>query len=177
MENYFPEVWSPGRKETLVAGLGNLMMSDEGIGPRVVERLMANAGRFPQVDFVEPGSSLIGVVHALAGRRKAILIDCVIMGEPPGTMRRFSPDEVVSVKEMKNLSLHEGDLLSALELSRGLGEYPGEVAIFGIQPESMAPGDRLSKALQERLESYAEMVLRELGEKTAHNLRLPRQKR
>jgi len=164
-------VWSPGRKETLVAGLGNLMMSDEGIGPRVVERLMASAGRFPQVDFVEPGSSLMGVVHALAGRRKVILIDCVLMGEPPGTIRRFSPDEVVSVKDMKHLSLHEGDLLSTLELSRGLGEYPGEVVIFGIQPESMEPGDRVSKALQERLESYAEMVLGELGERKAHNLK------
>ena len=150
-------------KEIVVGGLGNPLMTDEGIGICVVGKSMAGAERFPHVDFVELGSSLMGVVHAIAGRRKAVLVDCACMDEPAGTIRRFSPDEVVSTKAVTHFSLHEGDLLSALELSRKLGEYPGEVVIFGIQPESMARGDSLSPTLRERLEDYVEIILRELN--------------
>ena len=49
------------------------------------------------------------------------------------------------------------------DMSRKLGEYPGEVVIFGIQPESMALGDGLSSTLQERLGDYVEMILQELN--------------
>ena len=160
---YLPELRMQERKEIIIGGLGNLLMTDEGIGIYVVRELMTRAERFPHVDFVELGSSWIGVVHAVARRRKAVLVDCVCMGEPAGTIRRFSPDEVVSIKAMTRFSLHEGDILSALELSQKLGEYPREVVIFGIQPESMALGDSLSSTLQERLKKYVEMILRELS--------------
>ncbi|MFC1979615.1 hydrogenase maturation protease [Chloroflexota bacterium] len=163
MGGYSPEDSMRKRKEIVIGGLGNLLMTDEGIGICVVRESMVRAKHFPEVDFVELGSSVIGVVHAIAGRRKAILIDCVWMGEPAGTIRRFSPDEVVSTKAMAHFSLHEGDVLGALELSRKLGEYPEEVAIFGIQPESIVLGDSLSSTLRERLDNYVEMILRELN--------------
>jgi len=163
MEDYSPEVNTGERKEIVFGGLGNLLMTDEGIGVCLVRELMAMAKRFPEVDFVELGSSVIDVVHVIAERRKAVLIDCVWMGEPAGTIRRFSPDEVVSTKAMTHFSLHEGDMLGALELSRKLGEYPEKVVIFGIQPESIVLGDSLSSTLRERLDSYVEIILRELN--------------
>jgi len=150
------------RKDIVVVGLGNLLMSDEGAGVYVVRELMTRSECPSHVDLVELGSSLMGAVHAIAGRRKAVLVDCAHMGEPAGTMRRFSPDEVVSTKTQTCFSLHEGDLLGALELSRKLGEYPMEVVIFGIQPEKIWLGDGLSPALRERLGDYVEMILRDL---------------
>ena len=153
----------PQSRGIIVGGLGNSLMTDEGVGLCVVRELEARSESFSNVDFVELGSSLMNVIHAIAGRRKAVLVDCALMDEPAGTIRRFSPDEVVSIKTMTHFSLHEGDLLSALELSRKLREYPGEVVIFGIQPESMALGDGLSSTLQERLGDYVEMILQELN--------------
>lgn len=80
------------------------------------------------------------------------------MGEAPGTIRWFRPDTVVSRKGVRHLSLHEGDLLGGLELSRKLGEYPEQVLINGIQPQSVQPGQSLSSALRERMGSYLEAI-------------------
>ena len=150
------------RKDIVVVGLGNLLMTDEGAGLHVIYELMAMSERFDHVEFIELGSSAMSVVHAIAGRQKAILIDCAYMDQPAGTIRRFTPDDVISKKEAADFSLHEGDLLGELKLSRQLGEYPSEIIIFGIQPKSMLPGEDLSPELQEQWESYIEMIGKEL---------------
>ena len=150
------------RKDVVVVGLGNLLMTDEGAGLHVIYGLMAISERFGHVEFIELGSSALSVVHAIAGRQKAILIDCAWMDQPVGTIRRFTPDDVISNKATVDFSLHEGDLLGELALSRHLGEYPNEVIIFGIQPKSMLPGEDLSPELRERLESYIKIISAEL---------------
>jgi len=150
-------------KGIVIVGLGNTLMSDEGIGIHVLREVMACPKCPENIEFVDLGSSAINVVHAIAGRQKAVLIDCAFMDEPAGTIRRFTPDEAISTKIMAHLSLHEGDLLGALELSRRLGEYPQNVVIFGIQPESISPGEHLSSPLQEHLATYATAVLQELN--------------
>jgi len=149
-------------KETVVVGLGNLLMRDEGIGLYIVRELSARVGCNSDIGFVELGCSFISVLHTIARRRKAVIIDCAYMSELPGTMRRFSPDDVASRKAMLPLSLHQANLLDALELSRKLGEHPEEVIIFGIQPESVALGEGLSLLLRERLQNYVETVGEEL---------------
>ena len=150
------------RKDVVVVGLGNLLMTDEGAGLHVIYGLMAMSEHIGHVDFIELGSSALSLVHAIAGRQKAILIDCACMDQPAGTICRFTPEDVISNKATADFSLHEGDLLGELELSRQLGEYPNEVIIFGIQPKSMLPGEDLSPELRERLESYIEIIAKEL---------------
>jgi hydrogenase maturation protease len=156
------------RKGIVVVGLGNTLMTDEGIGIHILRQLMSCSERLTHVDLVEAGSSTMAVVHAIAGRQKAILIDCARMGEAPGTIRRFTPDDVVSTKTLPGLSLHEGDLLSALELSHKLGEHPQQVVIFGIQPETIGPGEGLSPTLRQRLQEYVGAVGPELDVTLAH---------
>jgi hydrogenase maturation protease len=148
--------------DTIVIGLGNPLMTDEGVGVRVVECLAAQAERFPGVKFLDAGSSGMVALHAMAGHRKAIFVDCALMGEPPGTIRRFTPDQAASLKKQPGLSLHEGDLFSILKLSKRLGECPAEVVIFGIQPDRLEPGQDLSDTLIANLDEYVERVGREL---------------
>ena len=149
--------------DTVVGGLGNTLMSDEGVGVLIVRRLaQLPAGRFPGVEFVELGTSAMQAVHAMAGRRKAVFVDCAFMDREPGALVRFGPDEVRTRKELPRLSLHEGDLLQGIELSRRLGECPEEVVIFGVEPASIEFGECLSPALQARLDSYVEAVAAEV---------------
>lgn len=151
----------------VVISLGNPLMSDEGVGPRVLEALSARANDFPGVDFVDAGTSLLGAVHSMAGRRKAALVDCAVMGAEPGALRRFTPAEVASRKAGPGFSLHEGDLLSAIDLSRRLGECPPEIVLFGIQPASMEMGERLSPVLEAKLGEYVAAVCSELAKPAA----------
>jgi hydrogenase maturation protease len=150
------------RARTVVAGIGNLMMTDDGVGIRILRRVQEGWPHRADVDFLEVGASSLGACHAIANRACAILLDCCLMGAVPGTIRRFSPSRAVSRKQPPGLSLHEGDVMQAMALSRRLGEYPREVIVFGVEPVSMAPGDGLSPPLQECLESYAELVLHTL---------------
>ncbi len=149
---------------TVVIGLGNPLMSDEGIGIRLLAELTECLHReeFAGVLFLDLGTSGAKVLHAIARKRKAIFLDCVFMGERPGAIRRFSMDDVRSLKILSRFSFHEADLLGILELSRKLGEYPEEVVIFGIEPQEIVPGDGLSSVLIARLQEYMAMIEGEL---------------
>ncbi|MCU0915171.1 MAG: HyaD/HybD family hydrogenase maturation endopeptidase [Planctomycetes bacterium] len=147
---------------TVVLGLGNPLMADEGIGVYLVERLLEVADEYPAVDFIDAGTGGLSILHQLEGRHKAILIDCAFMEEPPGALRRFTPDEVRSMKVLAHQSLHEADVLQILALARRLGQAPEEIVIFGIQPERVEPGPGLSPALAERFDEYLAALRREL---------------
>ena len=148
--------------DAVVIGLGSPLMGDEGVGVKLVERLAARADEFPGVDFEDLGTSAMGVVHAVAGRRKAILIDCAFMGEEPGTIKRFTPEEVRSTKGLPGFSLHEGDLLRGLDLSKRLGESPAEIIIFGIEPKNISPAENLSEIIAAKMDEYEKLILAEL---------------
>lgn len=162
-------------KETLIIGLGNPLLQDEGIGAVLMERLQeyfalvsSSNGLLTEGEgiifplLLDLGTSSPKLLHAIAGRRKVILVDCAYMGERPGTIRRFTPEEVKSEKELPRMSLHEGDLLAALELSKALGEYPEEVILFGIEPESTEEGIGLSQTLERRCSEYVLDILKEV---------------
>lgn len=146
----------------VVVGIGNLLLTDEGVGVRVIQALQVRAEEFPEVEFLDLGAAGMTLLHALAGRQKAVIADCALMDETPGTIRRFTPREVRSVKRLTGFSLHEGDLLQVLELACTLGQAPGEVVVFGIQPADVLPGWGLSPTLQAKLEEYVERVVEEV---------------
>jgi len=152
-----------GTNDAVVIGIGNLLLSDEGIGIHVVRALMRRGREFPGVDLLDLGASGMELFHKIAGRRKAILIDCALMDEAPGTIRRFTPDEVRSRKEVSALSFHEGDLLDVLDLSKRVGECPEEVVIFGIQPQDFSPSETPSPLLQGRMGEYTARIEDELA--------------
>jgi len=149
-------------KPVVVLGLGNPLMADEGIGVYLVERLRESADTYPSVDFVDAGTGGLSVLYHLEGRRKAVLIDCAFMDEPPGTLRRFTPEEVRSTKVLAHQSLHEADVMQILALARQLGQAPDQIVIFGIQPERVEPALDLSRTLVDRIDEYVCTILREL---------------
>ena len=149
-------------KPVVVLGLGNPLMADEGIGVYLVERLMESASQYPAADFVDAGTGGVSILYHIEGRTKAIVIDCAFMDEPPGAIRRFTPDQVQSTKVLAHQSLHEADLMRIIAMARELGQSPDQIVIFGIQPEQVEPGLGLSRTLRERIDEYTSMILHEL---------------
>jgi len=150
------------KNPVVVLGLGNPLMTDEGIGIHLIERLTGHAAQYPGVDFVDAGTAGMAVLHLIEGRRKAIFIDCAFMDEEPGEIRRFTPEDVRTTKVLAHQSLHEADLLHILNLAKQLDQAPEQVVIFGIQPERVAPGDNLSPVLSGRIDAYLSRLLSEL---------------
>jgi hydrogenase maturation protease len=152
------------KKAVVVLGLGNPLMADEGIGVAVVQRLAEAAARYPSVDFLDAGTGGMSLLHLLEGRRKAVVIDCALMDDEPGAIKRFTCDQVRSRKVLAHQSLHEADLMHIIAMARQLGQAPEEIVIFGIQPQTVEPGEGLSPVLRDRIEQYVTRVLQELGE-------------
>jgi hydrogenase maturation protease len=150
------------KKPTVVLGLGNPLMADEGIGVHLIERLARSAEQWPQVDFVDAGTGGMSVLHLIEGRQRALFIDCAFMGQEPGTIRRFAPDEVRSAKVLAHQSLHEADLLRILSLAEELDQCPERVVIFGIEPQVVEPRQGLSAILLEQTEHYLSEIRSEL---------------
>ncbi len=150
------------KKETIVLGLGNPLMGDEGIGIKLIEMLQSASGDFPEADFVDAGTGGMSLLHLIAGRKKAIIIDCAHMGETPGTIKQFTPDQVKTVKQLTHLSLHEVDIIKVIDLARQLGECPEEIVFFGIEPETVTQQMELSDILTSRLSQYIETIKTQL---------------
>jgi hydrogenase maturation protease len=150
-------------KPTLIICLGNPLMRDEGIGIRLASELSVHLADNPDIEVLDLGTGGFSVMHAIAGREKIIFVDCAIMGQEPGTMLRFTPEQVRSKKVLLRYSIHEGDLLNTLELSRRLGECPDDIVIFGIEPKQIADGEGLTGELQNNIQRYIQTILQETG--------------
>ena len=149
-------------KPTLIICLGNPLMRDEGIGVRLEPELSSRLAGHPDVEVCDLGTGGLTIMHAMTGRERVVFVDCALMGEAPGAMRRFTPEEVFSTKIKTRYSLHEGDLLDTLRLSQTLGECPDDIVIFGIEPRQVAPGQELSEELEHKIPHYVETILKEI---------------
>ena len=153
-------------KPTIVVGLGNPLMADEGIGVVLIEELskLAAAGILPSddVEYYDGGCGGMYLLHTIAERKKAILIDCALMGTEPGTIKRFTPDDIKSVKQMAHLSLHEVDILKVIELAKQIGQCPDEIVIFGIEPVNITMQMHLNDAIRAKIPGYIDAIRKEI---------------
>ena len=145
---------------TAIIGIGNPVMADDGIGPRLISEL---EGSHLGVDLIDMGTGGMQLVHVLAGYESVLIIDSADMGLSPGVLRVWAPEEVVSLKETRAYSLHDWDLLRSIEISRNLGEAPDTILIFAVQPHSLAMRDGLSPELERLIPAYVEELRKTVG--------------
>ena len=149
-------------KDIIVLGIGNPLMADEGIGCRIIECFLAQAEKYPSVDFVDAGTGGMSVLHLIANRKKAIVIDCAYMEMEPGAIKKFQSDEVKTIKKLAHLSLHETDIIKVINLAKMLGQYPKQLIIFGIEPHTIEPQPALSNTLNAKINDYLTAITDEL---------------
>ncbi|MDJ0950885.1 MAG: HyaD/HybD family hydrogenase maturation endopeptidase [Alphaproteobacteria bacterium] len=146
---------------TLVLGLGNILLSDEGVGVRVVEALAADYRVPDEVEIVDGGTSGMDLMETVAGCDCLIVTDAVNADALPGTVLRFADDAVRAFFQTR-LSPHQlglSDLLAALTLT---DEAPRRVILIGVVPADLSLGTELSETVAEARDAAAEMVAREL---------------
>jgi len=150
------------RRLILVLGVGNLLLGDEGVGIHAVRELEKRALP-PQVDVVDGGTAGLNLLDLMKGYERVIIVDAVDAGEEPGTILRFTPQEVASDAQALPLSLHQTEILKVLELATYLGRPLPPIIIYGIQPQAMDWSTELSPALQARLSKLVDAILREMA--------------
>lgn len=147
-------------KPILVLGIGNILLRDEGIGVRVIEKMQAIS--LPEdVEVVDGGTSGADLLDVLADRHKVIVVDAVDADCRPGTVLRFGIDQLMQ-KDHPAISMHELGIAETIMMTKQLGCAPQEVIFFGIQPEKIDCGLELSKNLQPVVQQVVDLILIEL---------------
>ena len=145
----------------LVLGIGNILLSDEGVGVRVIE-LMQSARLPDGVELVDGGTGGADLLDVLADRRKVIVVDAVQSDCEPGTVLRFTAEDLVRPNQ-GSMSLHEIGLAESLMMTKQLGCEPEEVIIFGIKPRTVECGLELSKEIATSVPKVIELILSEIN--------------
>ncbi len=146
----------------VVLGVGNVLLSDEGLGVRAVERLQRINCLPPEVEVIDGGTSGMELLEQIEGIDALIMVDAIRAGAPPATPIRLA-GEAVPVFFRTRLSPHQvglSDVLASLEL---LGRSPRHICILGLQPQSLALGMELSRAVEEGMPALLAMVTAELA--------------
>ncbi len=133
------------RPRVLVAGLGNLLLKDDGVGVHAVRALQHGVPRGVQA--VEVGTAVLDALHLLEWADRVLAIDAMQAGGIPGTVYRFGMEDVAD--RAIRASLHEVDLVAALRFLTN-GHRP-EITVLGVEPETIDTGLDLSPSVQAAL--------------------------
>lgn len=145
----------------LVLGIGNLIMSDDGIGVRVVQRLLEKYRFPPEVAVVDGGTLGLDLLPMLEGVEKLLLVDAVETDADAGTIVRISGQEIPVAMKNK-LSAHQAGLQDLLLLAELQGCLPSEMVLLGVRPEAIGIGLELSAQVASRLDPLVALALEEL---------------
>jgi hydrogenase maturation protease len=147
------------KARTVVIGVGNLLMKDEGIGIHAVKALQKM--ELPDsVTLIDGGTSPDVIACTRAGD-KLIIIDAARAGGEPGAIYRFQPEDLEdSAGEI--LSVHDLGVPQNLRLMLLAGSGPSRVVIIGIEPKEIDWGTELSAELESKIPEIIAVVLQEI---------------
>jgi hydrogenase maturation protease len=146
---------------TLVIGVGNRILSDEGVGVHVIERLWA-AYKIPEEVLILDGGTLgLDLLYYLKGVENLLLVDAVELRKEPGALVRMVNDEVPAFLSMK-MSPHQVGIPDMLAVAKLKDLYPRNVILLGVQPESLELGMDLSPTIEARMPVLIDDVIKQL---------------
>ena len=148
-------------EEILILGVGNLLLSDEGVGIHVVRRL-EEMSLPSNVEVIDGGTGGFELVRHLHNKTKVIIIDAVHGDTEPGAILRFAPHDLV-LELRPTFSAHQTGIQGLLRFIQE-SPSPPDVVIFGIVPkETRRMSMSLSKPVQEKLSQLVSAILKEIG--------------
>jgi hydrogenase maturation protease len=135
--------------KTLVIGLGNPLVSDDSVGLRVVAELKTLLADRTDVEITEDYRGGLQLMEDMIGYDRAIVVDAICSGSPPGTIHHLTPD---AIPTQRTASAHDVNLPTALRLGRQAGEHLPKnenIQIIAIEAlEVLEFGDRCTPAVE-----------------------------
>ena len=153
----------PQAGRTLVLGLGNPLMGDDGVGLAALRELTRRYELPEGVDLLEGGTAGLTLLAHLEGYTRILIADCAALGRTPGQAVRIDRSQLGAAFS-QCLSPHElglNDLLGALEL---LGERPEQVTVIGMEPGSLEMNLELSDPVSKGLPAMVAVIAKELAD-------------
>jgi hydrogenase maturation protease len=152
----------PAPAGTLVLGLGNPLMGDDGLGLAVLARLVEEWEFSPAVELVDGGTWGMNLLPLIEDAEKLILLDAIHTGAAPGTIVELEREALPRYLAHK-LSPHQIDLKEVLALAELRGTMPEATVAIGAEPAAVELMYHLSPCLEQRVEDLALAVVNRLA--------------
>jgi len=147
----------------VILGIGNILLSDEGVGVKVIQDLYT-CYKFPQnVELVDGGVGGFSLLPYIESAKKLLVIDAISGGNPPGTIYKFKGKDIPH-QIIEKISMHELSFSDILSLAKLRDKYPEELVIIGIEPYSLELKVGLSEVVEKNYNKLLEEVLAQLKE-------------
>lgn len=146
-------------KRVVILGVGNLLLSDEGVGVHVANKLMEM--ELPEgVEVYEGGTDGFRLMSVVTGADRLIVVDAVKGGGEPGSIYRFDVKDVPSMPDSYKTSVHQIGILEVIHFSEfvGKGKTP-EATIIGVEPKSLEMSMELTPEVAAKVPKVISLVL------------------
>ncbi len=138
----------------LILGIGNCLLSDDGVGVHTAHLLQAEPP--PQTTVLAAETDFLSALPFLERCAKALVIDAMDAGQPPGTLCHCRGDDLAQASQRH--SLHSLGLLEALEFLDT--DRRPEIHVLGVQPHRITPGLDLSPEVARALPEIVDVARR-----------------
>ena len=152
--------------KTLILGLGNPILSDDGVGNRIAQELEGKLSQRQGVTVQETSMSGLSLIDLLAGYDKAIIVDAIQTAEgKPGEIYRLSPDAFNNTRHAS--SPHDVNFATALELGNRLGmALPKQIVVYAIEVADITTfSEKCTPKVTQAIPTCIKMVIKELDGK------------
>ena len=147
------------KKQNLIVGVGNILLTDDGIGIHLMNKLKEEES-LKGNEFLDLGTSAMDIAYYLNNNIiRMVIIDCIKSdSDEPGTIFKMRVDDLVS-RRKENLSLHQLELIDSIKLASVENDFP-DTMVLGIVPKDIDTlSDRLSKEIIDRLPFIYDRIL------------------
>jgi hydrogenase maturation protease len=159
---------------TIIIGLGNPILTDDGVGVRVARQLeeIIDLSAHPDITITEASVGGLRLMETLLGYERVVLIDAYYLIEEqttPGTIHRLSMDDLRQVSPTQHsTSAHDTSLVTALDAAEHMGyEVPQEFIIYAVEVENILDfSETPTPAVAAAIPVVVEKIISELSLKT-----------
>jgi hydrogenase maturation protease len=152
--------------ETLVLGLGNPILTDDGVGVRIAEAVRTALPSNDQVEIDEASVGGLELLERLLGYRRVFLIDAFHPGQKqPGTIHRLELEDLRDISPTQHsASAHDTTLVTAWDMARQMDlPLPEELVIYAIEVANITEfGEELTPAVAQAIPKVTAAILAEL---------------
>ena len=139
---------------TLVMGVGNILLADEGAGVHAM-RYLADHYDLPDTTYLDAGTLSFTLAADIAEADHLIVFDAAQIDEEPGTVRVFQDAEVDEFLKSGKGSVHEVGFADLMDIARLEDYLPEHYALIGIQPEKLGWGEFPSETIRRAMPKAA----------------------
>lgn len=140
----------------LVIGVGNPLMSDDGVGQRLLEALAARVAPDEKIQFLDAGTLGFMLLPRVEQCDALLALDAAELGAEPGAVQVFEGEALDAFARAPRCSVHELGLRDLLDAARLTGSLPQRRALVGVQPGRLGWGMALSPAVEAALPAASE---------------------